>query len=74
MKTSFVLALTVLTLGLNVSAKDKKAAAVETYKVDAAASTVNWKGTKKLGSFHEGTWLFRAVHSLLKKTWLNQVM
>lgn len=61
MKTSFALALTVLTLGLNVSAKDKKAApaapaaAVETYKVDTAASTVNWKGTKKLGSFHEGT-------------------
>ena len=62
MKTSLVLALTVLTLGLNVSAKDKKAAtaapaaaAVETYKVDTAASTVNWKGTKKLGSFHEGT-------------------
>ena len=63
MKSSIVLALTVLTLGLNVSAKDKKAAAkaaapaaaVETYKVDTAASTVNWKGTKKLGSFHEGT-------------------
>ena len=61
MKTSIVLALTVLTLGLNVSAKDKKAAtaapaaAVETYKVDTKASTANWKGTKKLGSFHEGT-------------------
>lgn len=56
MKTSFVLALTVLTLGLNASAKDKKsAAAVETYKLDTAASTVSWKGTKKLGSFHEGT-------------------
>ncbi|MES2803834.1 MAG: YceI family protein [Bdellovibrionota bacterium] len=61
MKTSIVLALTVLTLGLNVSAKDKKAATaapvatVETYKVDTAASSVNWKGTKKLGSFHEGT-------------------
>jgi len=62
MKASIVLALTVLTLGLNVSAQNKKAAkaapaaaAVETYKVDTKASTVNWKGTKKLGSFHEGT-------------------
>lgn len=62
MKSSIVLALTVLTLGLNVSAKDKKAAApapataaVETYKIDTTASTVNWKGTKKIGSFHEGT-------------------
>lgn len=28
--------------------------AADTYKVDTAASKVHWKGTKKLGSFHEG--------------------
>lgn len=29
-------------------------AQAEVYKVDAAASTVHWKGTKKIGSFHDG--------------------
>lgn len=29
-------------------------AAVETYKVDTKVSTITWKGTKKMGSFHTG--------------------
>ncbi|AZZ38252.1 YceI family protein [Bdellovibrio sp. qaytius] len=63
-----------MTLGLNVSAKDKKAAtaapapaAVETYKVDAAASTLNWKGTKKLGTFHEGTMAIQGGSVMVEK-------
>ena len=58
------LLLSVLALSLNVFAADaktkktdKKAAAAvtaETYKVDTTASTIEWKGTKKLGSFHNG--------------------
>lgn len=54
------LLLSALALSLNVfaaDAKNKKAAAttaVETYKIDTAASTIEWKGTKKLGSSHNG--------------------
>lgn len=56
------LALSILALSVNVFAADAKktdkkaaaAAATETYKVDTAASTIEWKGTKKLGSFHNG--------------------
>lgn len=36
-------------------AKKADAAKVETYKVDAAASTITWKGTKKIGGGHDGT-------------------
>src|SRR3989344_7299937 len=35
-----------LTFTINVNA--------EVYKVDSTASTVNWRGTKKIGSFHDG--------------------
>lgn len=31
-----------------------QAQAAETYKIDTANSTVEWKGTKKVGSFHTG--------------------
>lgn len=67
MKASIVLALTVLTLGLNVSAADKKAVTVETYTVDTVASSVNWKGTKKLGSFHEGTMTVKSGSIMVEK-------
>lgn len=53
-----------LALSANVFAADAKttkktdkkaaAAATETYKVDTAASTIDWKGSKKLGSSHNG--------------------
>lgn len=49
MKTS-VIALSVL-LG--------SVALADTYKVDTAASSVGWKGGKKIGSFHEGTMQFK---------------
>lgn len=59
------LLLSVLALSLNVFAADaktkkadKKAAATkiaETYKVDTTASTIEWKGTKKVGSSHNGS-------------------
>lgn len=39
----------------NTKATAKAAAAVETYKVDAASSAIQWKGTKKVGSSHNGT-------------------
>jgi polyisoprenoid-binding protein YceI len=53
------LLLSVLALSLNVFAAGKKAdkkaaAAAETYKVDTAASTIEWKGSKKVGSSHMG--------------------
>lgn len=56
--------MSVLALSLNVFAAEKKAAAkkedkkaavaAETYKVDTAASTIEWKGSKKIGSSHNG--------------------
>ena len=59
MKHSLKIVLGVLALSINVSAADKKAdkkaaATAETYKVDTTASVIEWKGTKKVGSFHNG--------------------
>ncbi len=34
-------------------------AAAETYKVDTKASSITWKGTKKMGSFHTGGIAFK---------------
>lgn len=44
MKTAFLTAL--LILGVSATA--------ETYKVDTQASSIQWKGGKKIGSFHNG--------------------
>lgn len=44
MKTAILTAL--LVLGVSATA--------ETYKIDAAASSILWKGGKKIGSFHNG--------------------
>jgi polyisoprenoid-binding protein YceI len=64
MKHQLTIALSILALSLNVFAADAKgkkiekkaaaAAAAETYKVDTEASTIEWKGSKKVGSAHTG--------------------
>lgn len=75
MKHSLKIALGVLALSINVSAAgkkaDKKAAATaETYKVDTAASVIEWKGTKKVGSFHNGDIKVQAGDIIVEK---NQI-
>lgn len=64
MKNTLTLFISALALSVNVSAADatttkktdKKATAAnaETYKVDTAASSVDWKGSKKIGDSHNG--------------------
>lgn len=59
MKNNLIKMLTVFAFAITAQAADKKAAApavpaVEVYKIDTAASTVEWKGIKKIGSAHTG--------------------
>jgi len=60
MKNLLVSLLTVSTLiapAIASAKKDKKAKAAsteQTFKLDTAASSIEWKGTKKVGSFHAG--------------------
>lgn len=62
MKNKITLFIGILALSVNVFAADAKktdkkaatAAKADTYKVDTAASTIDWKGTKKVGSSHNG--------------------
>ncbi|MFN3696649.1 MAG: YceI family protein [Pseudobdellovibrio sp.] len=54
---TFLAISTIVATGFAAPKKDKKAAAdatEQTLKLDAAASSIEWKGTKKVGSFHVG--------------------
>jgi len=49
-----ILALTTTAFAAKSKKTDKSTATAETYKLDTSASTIEWKGIKKVGSFHVG--------------------
>lgn len=55
MKNKIMIALGILALSLSSFAAEKKAATTaDVFKIDTAASSIDWKGTKKVGSSHVG--------------------
>ena len=66
-KTAVVFAAMLSSLTVYADKKAKAGADAETYKIDVKESTINWTGTKKVGSAHTGSISFKEGNVDMKK-------